>query len=255
MKKIIFILLAIPCVGKHAMGQEKIDTDRPDQTESAFTVPKHWLQFEAGFSKQQNNGREKEYQLPGVLTKYGISNKIELRLITTFQSTVFNEGSTKSSLNGFAPVEVGAKIGLWEEKKLLPKTSLIFHVGIPWLAAKKFRPDNTPVNFRFTMQHTISDKVSLGYNAGAEWDGESNTAIWVYTFTTGYSFAEKWYSYVEAFGSVIKKDVPQHNIDGGIAYTIGNDIKVDLSSGFGISKAAPDWYVAAGFSMRIKMQR
>ena len=45
----LFIFLAT--CGGSAYGQlEKIDTDRPDQTESAFTVPKNWLQFEAGFT-------------------------------------------------------------------------------------------------------------------------------------------------------------------------------------------------------------
>jgi len=254
MKKLFFISLFSGIVST-AMCQQQIDTDRPDQTESAFTVPRHWLQFEAGFSRQQNNSTEKEYLVPGLLSKYGLSKRVELRLITTLQIDADNTGNTKSVTRGFAPVEAGAKIALWEEKQWLPKTSLIFHVGIPALAAKQFRPDNVPVNFRFTMQHTLSEKISLGYNAGAEWTGDSNIPEWVYTLTTGYNITEKWYSYIEAFGSLTRYAMPQHSIDGGIAYTIGNNIKVDLSSGFGISKAAPDWYIAAGFSARIKTGR
>ena len=46
-----------------------IDTDRPDQTESAFTVPKNWLQMEAGFGFQQNTKSSKKISIPTLLTK------------------------------------------------------------------------------------------------------------------------------------------------------------------------------------------
>ena len=252
-KNITFIILFI-LIRPVAQCQQKIDTDRPDQTESVFTVPKHWLQFEAGFSKQQNSISENEFYLPTILTKYGVTKKLEFRLITSFQANTIHVNSAKQNESGFAVTEIGAKISLWEEKKLLPKTSIIFHVGVPPLSAKKYRPENVPVNFRFTMQHSVSNKISIGYNAGAEWSGENNNTAWVYTFTTGLNINANWYSYIEAFGEVSAKELPQHNIDGGIAYTIGNDIKIDLSSGFGISSAAPIWYIAAGFSMRLQLR-
>lgn len=232
---------------------EKIDTDRPDQTESAVTVPKKWFQFEAGFGKQVNNANETEFQHPTLLSKYGITKTIELRLITTY--TTINDYSTpgiKESYAGISPVEVGAKIALWEEKGFLPKTSLIFHFAVPKLASGKFKAGKLAPNFRFSMQHTVSDLVGIGYNLGAGWDGFSNKATWVYTFAPGFNISEKWYGYVEAFGSISKENKPEHNLDAGVACYISRDLKVDLSSGFGISKEAPDWYVAIGASFRFK---
>ena len=41
---------------------EKIDTDRPDQTESAATVPKKWVQFEFGLNAQTATSLENEFQ-------------------------------------------------------------------------------------------------------------------------------------------------------------------------------------------------
>jgi Putative MetA-pathway of phenol degradation len=232
---------------------EKIDTDRPDQTESAVTVPKNWFQFEFGFGKQANNSTENEFQHPTLLSKYGIAKKIELRLITTAQTnTYFNNSPTKGKETGLSPVEVGVKIALWEEKKLLPKTSLLFHVAIPRLASNKFKADKLAPNFRLSMQHTVSDFVGIGYNLGAAWDGFTNTPTWVYTFAPGFNISKKWYGYVEAFGSISKKNKPEHNLDGGIAYFVTGNFKIDLSSGFGISKNAPNWYTAVGASFRFK---
>lgn len=244
-----FIAFISPCFAQ----TEKIDTDRPDQTESAVLVPKKWVQFEMGFSKQVNSASENEFQHPTLLSKYGISRRIEFRLITTIQTnTDFSNPLIKKTNTGLTPVEIGAKIALWEENKLLPKTSLIFHVGIPRLASAAYRADHLAPNFRFTMQHSLTKNIGLGYNAGAEWDGINKEATWIYTFAPGINIGKKWYAYIEAFGFISKVNNPEHSLDGGIAYYIKPDFKIDLSSGFGISKAAPDWYVAVGGSIRFK---
>ena len=102
------------------------------------------------------------------------------------------------------------------------------------------------------MQHSITNAFAIGYNLGAEWDGYSNKATWIYTFAPGINLGENWYAYVEAFGFISKQNEPEHSLDGGIAYFINRDLKIDISSGFGISEAAPDWYIAAGISIRFK---
>lgn len=232
---------------------EKIDTDRPDQTESAVLVPKKWMQFETGISKQVNNSTENEYQHPTLLSKYGISRRIELRLITTLQTNTYDSNPlSRESNTGLTPVEIGAKIALWEEKKMLPKTSLIFHVAIPRLASAPYQVNHLAPNFRFTMQHSLTKKAGLGYNIGAEWDGLTKEATWIYTFAPGINLSEKWYAYIEAFGFISKKNEADHSLDGGIAFYVNTNFKIDLSSGFGISSAAPDWYVAIGASFRFK---
>lgn len=254
MIKYTLVPVFLVCFGSVCFAQaEKIDTDRPDQTESAVLVPKKWVQFEIGLSKQVNNYAENEFQHPTLLSKYGISKRFEFRLITTAQTnTDYSNPAVKQTQSGLTPVEIGAKIALWEERKLLPKTSLIFHVGIPRLASKQYQADHLAPNFRFTMQHSIAKNIGLGYNVGAEWDGVHKEATWIYTFAPGFNISEKWYGYVEAFGFISKTSKAQHSLDGGIAHYISSDLKVDLSAGFGISKEAPDWYMAVGASFRFK---
>ena len=203
-----------------------------------------------GLSVQQNNKTEKEFLLPTLLSKYGISKKVEFRLITTLNC--FSTTANSNYTTGLEPVEVGTKIALTEEKKWIPKTSLLFHVAIPGLASKSLRADKLAPNFRLSMQHTFSKLMGLGYNLGADWDGFSNTTTWAYTISPGFNLGEKWYSYIEAFGFIAKDEPAQHNIDGGVAYYINDNTKVDISSGFGISKTAPDWYFAIGASIRFK---
>ena len=246
----LLVALTLLGISTASAQMEKIDTDRPDQTESPAVIPKKWIQLEMGLSVQQNNKTEKEFLLPTLLSKYGISKKVEFRLITTLNC--FSTTGNSNYTTGLEPVEVGTKIALTEEKKWIPKTSLLFHVVIPGLASKSLRADKLAPNFRFSMQHTLSGTVGLGYNLGAEWDGFSNKAIWAYTFAPGFNLGEKWYSYIEAFGFIAKDEPAQHNIDCGVAYYINDNTKVDISSGFGISKTAPDWYFTIGASIRFK---
>ena len=233
-----------------------IDTDRPDQTESAFLVPKNWLQFEAGFNFQKNSIDEKEFLTPTLLSKYGLSKRIEIRLITTIKTNSTLQipfGTT--NVTGLDVTEIGAKIALFEERNYLPKTSFIFHLGIPAFSSAKFKPDRIAPNFRFTMQHSLSENTAIGYNLGCEWDGISRNPVYIYTITLGHNFEQKWYGYIEAFGGLKKELTAEHNLDGGIAYYISNNCKVDISSGFGLTHTAPRWYIALGGSVKFSLAK
>lgn len=101
------------------------------------------------------------------------------------------------------------------------------------------------------MQHTLSEKVSLSYNLGCEWDGISPEPTFIYTVASGFSISEKWGSYIEFFGFMPQNQKSNHNFDAGFTYLIFPNFMFDLSSGFGISKYAPKHYFAFGFSFRI----
>ena len=230
---------------------EKIDTDRPDQTESVETVPKNYFQAEFGFNKENTFFNNYDLIYPTALLKYGLKN-FEFRLETILRSSYEHLIPNPKWTRGIDPVVIGCKIALWEEKNILPKTSLIVGTGFPMLASKSFKADHLAPLFRFTMQNSLTNNIALGYNLGAEWDGYSSTPVWIYTFAPGFDLGNKWYTYIEIFGFIQKNENPQHNVDGGIAYYISNNVKIDISGGLGISEAAPKSYVAIGFSFRFK---
>ncbi len=249
----IFYTITFLCLSFIAHAQiPKIDTDRPDQTESVNIVPKKWLQFEAGFNYQKNDDISHEFLVPTLLSKYGLSNRIELRLITTIlRQSVDIPSLGKINNTELEQVEIGAKVALFEEKNFLPKTSLLFHVGIPGLAS--YKTDKFLFNSRLTMQHTLSKNISLGYNFGVEFDGTSDDPVFIYTLAPGINLGEKWYAYIEAFGDFQKNGA--HSLDGGLAYYISDNFKLDISSGFGISGNAPKYYVSLGASVRFNTSK
>ncbi len=246
MKNKILTLLVIVSTSIYSQTTDPIEADRPDQTETPAIVPKGMFQVENGFSFQKNDVDNSNFSLPSTLWKYGVNDKFELRLITEFLMEKIND----ENMNGLTPIFIGFKVKLAEENSIIPKTSFIAHIGLPKVASSNYKTDYLAPEFRFTMQHTLSDKLNLGYNIGAEWDGFSAETTFVYTLTTGYSITKKLGSYIELYGFLPQNNMANHNLDGGITYLINNNFMVDLSSSIGITNNAPKHYFAFGFSFR-----
>jgi hypothetical protein len=246
-----FLLLAFTAA--NAQLSPRIETDRPDQTETPFLTPKKWFQFEMGINWETDKSGARTFVHPTLLSKYGLSDRFELRLITELVTaeTVDPLSGRKTTDGGFRPIQVGGKLRLLEEKGWIPKTSLIFHIGVPKLATPAFQPSQWAPNFRFVMQNKLTEIISLGYNLGAVWTGNDGKPTWLYTLAPGIDFAPNWYAYIEAFGFLNADNHPQHSFDGGIAYNFTPDARIDLSGGFGLTpNTRLDKYVALGFSIR-----
>lgn len=249
MNKIVLlsILFATQVIQAQSDVSEPIQTDRPDQTETPSLTPFHRFQVETGFSYEKTNENSSTWVLPTILWKYGLSDNFELRLITEWQQNDFRSNTT----NGITPVLLGCKIKISEENGWFPQTSIIGHLGFPTLASSVYKTDFFAPEFRFVMQHTLSEKLSFSYNLGAEWNGTTPETTFIYTTALGYSISEKIGCYAEIYGFAPEKETANHNFDGGFTYLLSSDFMFDVSGGFGITENAPDYYVALGFSFRI----
>jgi Putative MetA-pathway of phenol degradation len=227
-------------------AQTTIQTDRPDQTECPFVTPTGFVQAENGFTYENIDKHNKLITLPTILWKYGINKNVEIRLITE-ANTIESFGN---KVSGLVPIIIGFKVSVSEEKGIIPATGFIGHLSIPNAASTKFKASYYAPSFRFNMQHTLSNKCTLAYNLGAEWDGETPEPTFIYTLTSGMSITEKLGAYIELYGFAPQNNMADHRADGGFSYLITNDVMVDVSGGFGITKESPDNYFALGFSYR-----
>lgn len=227
--------------------KDPIATDRPDQTETPSLVPKGMFQMENGFAFERTDDNANTIASPSSLLKFGVNDHFELRLIAEY-ITYQTDFGDKSRLE---PMLIGLKVKLSEEKGVLPKTSFIAHLSLPFLSTEKFGDEGYAPEFRFTMQHTISDKIGLGYNLGAEWDGETTEPTFIYTLTTAFSVSEKAGVFIEVYGFSPEKDKADHRFDGGFTYLLSNNFMLDVSGGAGITENAPDYFGSIGFSFRL----
>lgn len=228
-----------------------IQLDRPDQTECPFITPVNYFQLENGFTMERIDPQNRTFSFPGSLIKFGLNEKTELRLVTEFTGVE----SHSEYISGFMPLVLGFKTALFEEKGIVPLTSFIFHLAAPTLASEEFELTYLAPAFRFTMQHGLSDKVSLSYNLGAEWDGESAEPVYIYTLAAGFSLSDRWGYYAESYGFVPGRGDADHRMDSGFTYLVSNDFMLDFSGGLGLSELSPDYYIALGVSFRFDTAR
>ncbi|WP_131450751.1 transporter [Flavobacterium subsaxonicum] len=243
----LLLLLITPAA---ALAQdEPIETDRPDQTETTATVPAGMFQSESGFTHRQAERNGRELILPETLWKYGINDKLELRLITEFEFNKYGD----SLAQGLEPVDIGLKVNLWDEKGIVPETSIILTIKLPKVASKDLAVDYVAPEIRLLFQNTITDNIDLGYNLSADWDGTSPNPIFEYTLSPNFKLSETISAYAEAFGYLPEQQHATHWIDGGFKYLITKNIQVDISGGYELTSHNHfhSYFESVGFSFRI----
>lgn len=232
-----------------------IVTDRPDQTESPTLVPKGLLQVETGFMYEEitsDNTKSNTTTFNTTLVRYGLLDNLELRLGLDVAET---KNSTRNSnfenkFSGLSPLYVGFKIGITEEKGVLPEIGFLGGAFLPFTAATEYKPEGTGGDFRFSFAHTLSENWSFSYNLGAAWDGNSSNVSYVYTTVLGHSITDKIGCYIELYGAFPESDRANHLLDGGFTYLVSNNIQLDLSGGTGIN-TDQDFFISTGISFRL----
>lgn len=84
-----------------------MSTDRPDTTESAYSVDAGHFQFESELASWSRDGDEREFTLGEVNAKYGLTSSTDLQFVLPFYTHVRN-GS-----EGFGDMEIRLKHNLW----------------------------------------------------------------------------------------------------------------------------------------------
>lgn len=232
----------------------EIVTDRPDQTEAPVLVPRGGLQVETGFvfeKDREDNVDVKNFTYNTTLIKYGVNEFLELRLITEFLGERAKVADNPvSKVQGFSPLALGVKIKLADEKGFWPQAAFIGHINLK-SGSEEFAPSYTAADFRFTFAHTLSDKFALSYNLGAEWNGETPDANFLYTLSLGYLITPRLGAFVEGYSFFPESGKADNRFDAGITYKFSPVVQWDISAGVGLSRNAPDSFLSTGISFRL----
>lgn len=215
-------------LSQEKMEQKELITDRPDATESPNTVPLHNFQIETGFYYESFKNEE-TLGYNTTLLRFGILNNLEFRVGWDFEEKTSQGITDKKS--GFSPLLLGAKVAIANENGFLPQIGLLGHLYLPFSASHDYRPEATGVDFRFAFSHTLSEKSSLSYNLGAEWDGNSAAPVYIYSVSYGYSITNTLAAYAEIYGDIPENNRAAHYWDIGLTYLVKNNIQLDATLG------------------------
>ena len=247
MKSLVALILWALILPLSAMAQETIETDRPTEAQTPKVVAKGELQIELGLKKVQQNRDSWSVQHPNALFRYGLANWLELRLESNLETQKFGP----SGASGLKPIEAGFKLKGYQTADTTFVLSLYSLIGFPRLASADHRNNRYFYRFRFLLENKITDKVSLNYNIGRDWDDQQMDHKWIYAVAPQLALSERWELFGELYGRFEQGYEPEHYVDGGAAYSVNNNLKADLNLGKGLTKASSDYFITAGLSFKI----
>jgi hypothetical protein len=103
------------------------------------------------------------------------------------------------------------------------------------------------------MQNDFDERYGIGYNLGTEMHSNGSFEG-IYRIAPNRLIGKKGYVYVEVFGRFPASEFADHSYDGGFAYYVNEDVKLDISAGQSFLHPE-DYYFAVGLSFRFRVNR
>lgn len=256
----IFTTLMVLGISTFSMAQT-ISTEAPSVSSSGTTVPKNTFQIEAsaGITSDEIN---QQYSIPSTLFRFGITNRIELRLSSgiTVDGADFNfwTGQNNPNVVSLNPIQIGAKFQFIKDPNKKTKVALISHAEIPQMdVSSAFAMVNIAVS------HQLSDKHSIGYNFGYSSMKEPNYSSYTITKNLNYSLIycysvfDKFTLYAEAYSNTSGNTTTPWNdtdlgFDFGAMYLLKDNIQLDYAFGRGINNSMS--FHSIGFDILLKQK-
>ncbi len=244
----------------------ELSTDRPDLTESAYTVDAGHFQLEADLlsysydhdTAEGANTRVDAWSVAAINVKAGLLNWMDLQLgldpynhVTT-DDRVAGQKVTQSGLGDFT---TRVKMNLWGNDG--GKTALAV---MPFVKFPTNQDDlgNDDVEGGIIIPLAVELPAGFGMGLMTEFDfvrNEADTGYrtdFVNSITIGRDFVGRLGGYVEFFSLVsAESDAPWVGLLGiGFTYGLSDDLRLDAGMNFGVTDAAEDLNPFLGLSWR-----
>jgi hypothetical protein len=243
----------------------EFNTDRPDQTESPYTVDAGHFQLEmdfvsALFDRDRSGGGEVKTELwnfAPMNLKVGLLNNVGLQLVfgTYVHSRVADRMTgTADNASGFGDITTRLKINFWGNDG--GKTAFGMMPFVKWpLPKSSLRNGKTEGGVIFPLSVDLAEGFGLGAMTEFDFvanDAGSYDAEFVNSVTVGHDLSKKLGMYVEFF--TVTGSAPgfrwQGQTDLGWTYAARENVRLDWGCNFGVTRSAPDFCPFAGVSFR-----
>lgn len=241
-------------------------TDRPDQTESPYTVDAGHFQVEMdlfvfGQDHDQANGADtvtREYNFSTLNLKMGLLNNLDAQLMLSPYSRVDTEdrqAGTRTRAEGFGDITVRLKQNLWGNDGGKTAFGLMPFVKFP---TSRDALGNEAVEGGLILPLAI--ELPKGWSLGlmTEFDFMRNAnnrryhPEFINSITFGHDLIGKLEGYVEFFSAVsTDRDARWMGmVDAGLVYGLTKNLRLDGGINIGVTRAANDWNPFVGLSWR-----
>jgi hypothetical protein len=258
-------------------AMREMSTDRPDRTESAYTVDAGHFQVEADilkysydrYNSSRDHSRVETVGIAAMNLKVGLCNSTDFQLVVPTYNSVRTRsvrlfptpaGGTarvnrETTERGFGDIQTRLKWNLWGNDGGETAFALMPYVKFP-TASGSLGNDA----FEGGLIAPFAVALPAGWNMGLmtqmdvneDGDGSGHHAEWINSITFSHTICGDLSGYVEFF-SLLNGD--EHSewegtVDVGLTYGLTEDIQLDAGINIGVTRSADDFNPFLGISWR-----
>ncbi|MEJ0091860.1 MAG: transporter [Limisphaerales bacterium] len=240
----------------------ELSPDRPDKTESPYTLDAGHYQLEMDFANYTYNESDdtttKAWNFAPFNIKVGLLNQVDFQVIFDNYLNVRTEGGaagTSTSQSGVGDLTARIKINLWGDDGGETAFALLPYVLFPTVTGGL---GNHAIEggVIFPLAVKLPQDFDLGLETAVSClrdDSDPNYhADFMNSVTVGHDLIGKLSGYLEFFSEV---STEQHSgwvgtVDVGLEYLVTENIQLDGGCNFGVTRAADDYNPFAGITWR-----
>jgi hypothetical protein len=236
-----------------------LETDRDSFTPATSTVSKGRTIFESAYSYSKTREGEDAHSLPEIVTRIGISERVELRLGWNYE--IEGGGSVSNGHGGSFRGEAGAeeesqmlygiKVALTSQDGWRPGSSCIIQGKTPTSGPENDSDLQLGYVFGWEIEEVWQLDSSFRYSATNEEDDEFN--LWAPSFVIKYQASERWNIHGEYFGIFSdgrEVEMQPQYFSPGVHYLISEDIEIGVRTGWGLNDDSADFFANVGLGLR-----
>ena len=245
-------------------ADREMSTDRPDKTESPYTVPKGMIQLESDLAALTYDKHNTEratlsaWNFGSLNAKIGLADNVDLQVVF---DGYLNENikdrvtGASSRHDGVGDLTTRLKINLWGNDGGSTALALMPFVKAP-TASHGLGNDGVEGGLIIPLAVELPGGWGMGvmteFDITADEAGGGHHAEFVNSVTFGHDITEKLGGYVE-FWSLISAENSsdwEGTVDVGLTYALTDNLQLDAGCNFGITEAAEDVHPFVGISYR-----
>lgn len=235
-----------------------MSADRPDSTESPYTVDAGHFQIEMSVLDYARDGADAQFAALPVNLKVGLTNDIDLQLVLAPYNRVERAGADGASVSfdGFGDTQVRVKVNVWGNDGAPFALALLPFVHLP-TGADDLSVGRIEGGFIVPAAFDVGGGWGLGLQAEIDFVRDGTEAgygvAFVHTAVLGRDITDRLGGFAEYVGVASDGLGAPYEAYGaaGATYALSDDMQIDVGITVGLNAAADDLNVFTGLSIRL----
>jgi hypothetical protein len=251
------VVCACLAVSTPALAQvSELTSNRPGISESEALLVPRAFQLESGFTFARfddRDGRHSQVDFPEATLRFGFTERFEAFVNGSnlvWNRTISSPGVSAATTRG-SDFSLNAKVGLLSEDADKITLSAAMGLSLP-VGSEGESSDGYDPSLRLLWAKDLPRGfwIAGNLNISSETVDDHRHALGSASLGLGNGFVKSSSWFVELFGDFLNGESARWQLDGGFALAATTDMQFDISAGRTLQSGPPEWFVAAGISLR-----